>query len=297
MPRLREKHSRIRKSSYQLTDDLQGRLAPGGIGLDENCCVQGILGVGQAQQAFVGGLFVQAQVKVAFPLQSVRDLPAQPLQIFRRKLLAKNLKEGGSLFFSQRRLQYFYLVSKMASYRDEGYPIQRDEDGERRTHAALVFRCCHKGPERDPVNQLLSFAVVCPDAGASLLSAEALVPLASALATGGCLAADSPAAMNIIADPFKVLIIHDGGSAGVHQYDLVELLLAVLGHPVGVENFHIAEPSTGPLLSDPLNGLAHADGVHAHLAGLSVSLVTRLPAAAASYLDTCHDNALLGLVA
>jgi len=135
------------------------------------------------------------------------------------------------------------------------------------------------------------------DAGASLLSAKALVPLASALATRAGLAAHGPAAMNIIADPFKVLIIHDGGSTRVHQDDLVELLLAVLSHPVGVENFHVAVPSTGSFLSDSLNGLAHADGVHAHLAGLSVPLVTGLAPTAASYLDTCHDNALLSLVA
>jgi len=249
------------------------------------------------QQAFVGGLFVQSEVKVALALQSVRDLPAEPLQVFSGKLLAENLKEGGGFFSSQHRLQYLYLVSEMALGSCCCDSVQWNEDGERLAHAAFIFRCRHKGPERDSINHLLSFSIVGSDAGPGLLCAEALVSLASALATGAGLATHGSAAMDIIADPFEVFIIHDRWGAWVNQNYLVELLSAVLCHPVGVENFHVAEPPAGSFLGDPLDRLAHTDGVHAHLAGLSVSLVTGLLPAAASHLDTRHDNALLGLVA
>jgi len=135
------------------------------------------------------------------------------------------------------------------------------------------------------------------DAGPCLLSAEALMPHAATLATSAGLAAHGPAPVNVIRNPFEVFVVHDGWCAWVNQYDLVPLVLAVLGDPVGVENFHVAEPPSGPLLCDPLDGLAHGDGVHAHLAGLSVPLVTGLAAATAPYHDPRHDNALLGLVA
>ena len=154
-----------------------------------------------------------------------------------------------------------------------------------------------KRPCQSLANHLLSFAVVGPDAGSCLLSSKALMSLASALATGAGLAPHGPASMDIVADPFEVLIIHDGWCAGVDQNDLIPLLLAVFCHPVRVKNFHIAEPSAGPLLSDALNGFGHGDGVHAHLAGLSVPLVTRLAQAASSHFNACHDDALLGLVA
>ena len=136
-----------------------------------------------------------------------------------------------------------------------------------------------------------------PDAGSCLFGSKALMSLASALATGAGLAPHGSASVDIIADPLEVLIIHDGWCAGVDQNDLIPLLLAVFGHPVRVKNFHIAEPSAGPLLSDALNGFGHGDGIHAHLAGLSVSLVTRLAQAASSHFNACHDDALLGLVA
>ena len=123
------------------------------------------------------------------------------------------------------------------------------------------------------------------------------MPEAPALAPGGGLAAHGPAAVHIIADPAEVLVIDYGWSAGVDQYDLVELLSAVLGHPVGVEDLHIAEAPSGSLLCDPLNGLGHGHAVEAHLAGLSVSLVAGLLSAAAPDLDPGHHYALLGLIA
>jgi len=123
------------------------------------------------------------------------------------------------------------------------------------------------------------------------------VPHAPALAPGGGLAAHGSSPVHIIADPAEVLVVDNGRGAGVDQYDLVELLSAVLGHPVGVEDLHVPETPSCPLLGDPLDGLGHGHAVETHLAGLSVSLVAGLLSAAAPDLNPGHHYALLGLVA
>ena len=143
----------------------------------------------------------------------------------------------------------------------------------------------------------LTSAVMGSDAGPGLLSAKALVPLAPALAASAGLATHRSAPVDVVCDPAEVLVALDGGGVGIYQDDLIELLFAVLCHPVRVQDLHVAVPSARSLLGDPLDGLGHGDGVYSHLAGLSVSLVTRLAAAAPSYLYAGNDYALLGLVA
>ena len=123
------------------------------------------------------------------------------------------------------------------------------------------------------------------------------MPLAPALAASAGLATHRSAPVDVVCDPAEVLVALDGGGVGIYQDDLIELLFAVLCHPVRVQDLHVAVPSARSLLGDPLDGLGHGDGVYSHLAGLSVSLIAGLSSAAPSYLDTRHDYALLGLIA
>lgn len=146
---------------------------------------------------------------MAFALQSLWDFPPQTRTFSRRKLFIQDLKEGLTLFFAQVGFKDEDLIPKVAVGRGSGYSIQGDEDAQRLAHSALVLRCRYKSPERDPINHLLSFAVMGPDARPVFLSSKTFLVKATAFSACTGLAAHSPAAVNIICNPVEILVALD----------------------------------------------------------------------------------------
>jgi len=83
----------------------------------------------------------------------------------------------------------------------------------------------------------------------------------------------------------------------IEHDDFVELVLAILADPVGVENFEVRVALVGSLLSHALNGLGHGDLLDTGLRRLALHVDLTLAKSSTSYARADYSNALLRLVA
>ena len=83
----------------------------------------------------------------------------------------------------------------------------------------------------------------------------------------------------------------------INHDDFVELVLAVLADPVGVEDFEVRVALAGSLLSHALNGFGHGDLLDTCLGRLALHVDLTLAQSSTSYACADYSNALLRLVA
>mgnify|MGYP003195736022 CR=1 FL=1 len=102
-------------------------------------------------------------------------------------------------------------------------------------------------------------SLVRPDGRPGLLGTLSGVPHSTALLSGGGLTAVDAVLVSVVADPVDLGVGLDNGVCGVHEDDLVPLLLSVGSDPVGVQDLEVGVPLGGPLLGHPLEGLTDCD--------------------------------------
>jgi hypothetical protein len=135
------------------------------------------------------------------------------------------------------------------------------------------------------------------DARASLLSAFALDHEAATALASARLAMFGSPPVGGLTNPVEVLVRLNYRMAGVDEDYLVPLVLSVFTYPLGIQDLHIAESPSSPLLGDALDGLGHGDLSHSHVPGSSISDVPGFAQSPASNLDPRDNYALFGLVA
>ena len=91
-------------------------------------------------------------------------------------------------------------------------------------------------------------SLVGPDGRPGLLGTLSGVPHSTALLSGRGLTAVDAVLVSVIADPVDLGVGLDDGVRGVHEDDLVPLLLSVGSDPVGVQDLEVGVPLGGPLL-------------------------------------------------
>ena len=130
-----------------------------------------------------------------------------------------------------------------------------------------------------------------------LLGTVSLVPESASLLSGRGQTAVDTVLVLVVADPVDLGIVLDDRACGVHEDDLVPLVLSICSDPVAVQNLEVLVSLLGPLFGDALEGFAD-DELLLSLplgppSGLDLSLLEgTLP-------DLCPDEdvSLLGLVA
>ena len=100
-----------------------------------------------------------------------------------------------------------------------------------------------------------------------------------------------------LSNPAELLVRLDCWVVWIDHDDFVELVLAILANPVGVENFEVRVALVGSLLSHALDGLRHGDFLDTSLRRLALHVDLTLAESSASYARADYGNALLRLVA
>jgi len=143
---------------------------------------------------------------------------------------------------------------------------------------------------------LFAFSLMCPDARADFLCTFPLIHQSSAFLSCAGLPSQDTSSIWERGNPVDLMVVNHCRMRGVNQNNLIVMVHAVFSHPVGVQNLHVWEMSSGSFLSYPLRILRRGQLLRSPCRGFSPPLYLMAVQPTMSHACPDDDIALFRLI-